>query len=306
MSTRQPAIILSAILMLTAIPSIAAEYNVGPHIGKGRFIQLAIGQDDSLCALGEGGQITVFKKDGTLDKVIDTRIKEAASFAFEADGTLNVFTDITKTKKVKSGARLVDVQVSVGVERTRFDASGAKLSSEKIDSVKSVKKAFFQNGKLIIADLSGRAIVMIDPQTNKETARIEKGLRLCCGIFDCCEAPDHTIAVSNLGAFKLQQFTLQGELVMELGKRGRNLEDFHGCCNPVSAAFLPTGEILTVEKDPTRIKIYDAEGKTARQIEGVEELVKGCSYIPVAVDRNGTIYLASETQKCIIQCIPSK
>ena len=296
--------ILLAAAFLLASPLFADEYKVGPGIGKGNYLQLAVDPSDALCALTADGKITVFNEDGTIAQTIDTQIANAASFAFEADGTLNVFSEITKTRKVKSGAKLVEMQVSVGVERTRFDASGTKLSSAKIEGVKSVKKAFFVAGKLILADLSNRAVVIIDSATGQEVGRISKGLRLCCGIFDCCEAPNNTIAVSNLGAFKLQQFTLAGKLIMEFGRRGRKLENFHGCCNPVSAAFLPNGEILTVEKDPTRIKIYDAKGESARQIEGVEELVKGCSYIPVTVNRKGTIFLASSTKQCIVQCIP--
>jgi hypothetical protein len=74
-------------------------------------------------------------------------------------------------------------------------------------------------------------------------------------------------------------------------------------CNPVSAAYLTDGTILTVEKDPTLIKIFDAQGKNAHQIEGVEELVKGCAFIPVAVDNKGTIYLAANTRGYIVKCM---
>ena len=289
---------------LLAAPLFAEKYKLGAPIGNGNYLQLVVDPSDTLNALSAGGKITVFNEDGTVNKTIDTQIANAASIAFEADGTLNVFSEITETRKAKFGARLIDVQVAVGVERIRFDTSGAKLSTTTIEGAKSVKKAFFVEEKLILADLSNRAVLIIDSATGNEVGRIKKGLRLCCGIFDCCEAPNNTIAVSNLGAFKLQQFSLEGKLIMEFGKRGRKLEEFHGCCNPVSAVFLPSGEILTVEKDPTRIKIYDAQGKSARQIEGVEELVKGCSYIPVTVNRKGTIFLASSTKKSIVQCIP--
>jgi hypothetical protein len=96
-------------------------------------------------------------------------------------------------------------------------------------------------------------LVFLDLETGKETARVKMGRRLCCGIFDFCEAPDNTVAVSNLGAFKIQRYNLDGKLISEFGKRGRGFDDFHGCCNPVSASYLPGGNIVTVEKDPTRI-----------------------------------------------------
>ena len=86
---------------------------------------------------------------------------------------------------------------------------------------------------------------------------------------------------------------------VSFGQRGNTIDDFHGCCNPVSVAFLSNGGIVTVEKDPTRIKIYSKEG--AKKVEGIDELVKGCAYIPMTVDRNDNVYLASKTDG-IVKC----
>ena len=55
---------------------------------------------------------------------------------------------------------------------------------------------------------------------------------------------------------------------------------------------------------PTRIKVYNAEGKDAQLIDGVEELVKGCSHIPVAIDAAGNIFLAAGRKGYIVKCIP--
>ena len=211
--------------------------------------------------------------------------------------------DYYETKKVKSGARMREVQVPIGVECSIFNATGEKLKSMKFDKLKSAQAARIVDNKLVIADLSARTLVFMDLETGKEMTRIKNGLRLCCGIFDFCEAPDNTIAVSNLGAFKLQRYDLNGKLVSEFGKRGRELDDFQRCCNPVSASYLPGGEILTVEKSPTRIKIYDANGTNEKQIEGVEELVKGCSFVPTAVDSKGNIYLAANSKGYIVKCV---
>jgi hypothetical protein len=196
------------------------------------------------------------------------------------------------------------VQMPIGVECSVFDPKGTKLKTAKLANLKSAQAAKIVGGKLVVADLTARALVFMDLETGEETGRIDKGLRLCCGIFDFCEAPGNTVAISNLGAFKLQQYDFDGKLLSEFGKRGRDLDDFQGCCNPVSAGYLPNGQILTVEKSPTRIKIYDAEGKNAKQIEGVEELVKGCSFIPVAIDSKGNIYLAANSKSYIVKCVP--
>ncbi len=296
--------LLSALLCLTPF---ASGYTVDSQIGKGHIgniSQLAIGQQDTLYALESNGKITCFSADGTMTGTFMTGMDNTTAIAVDAEGKIHVLSTQTKTTKIKLGARMREVQVPVGVELGIFEATGNKLGTRKLDQLKSAQAARIVEGKLMVADLSARALVFIDLESGKETGRVEKGLRLCCGIFDFCEAPDHTIAVANLGAFKVQRYELDGTLAMEFGKRGRALDEFHGCCNPVSAAYLPDGSILTVEKDPTRIKIYREDGTNAKQIEGVEELVQGCSFIPTAVDSNGIIYLAANAKGYIVKCVP--
>ncbi|VGO14474.1 hypothetical protein PDESU_03036 [Pontiella desulfatans] len=300
------AIQLAVATALIGISAFASGYRVETQIGKdklGFISQLAIGSDDSICVLENNGKVSRFNGDGSLAGTIETEMENTTAIAVSRNGNIHVFSTQTEVKKVKSGARMREVHVPVGVEHGVFDASGKKLKSNKLDNLKSAKAAKILDGKLVVADLTARALVFHDLETGKETARIKKGLRLCCGIFDFCEAPDRTVAVSNLGAFKVQRYDLNGNIVMEFGQRGRGLDDFQGCCNPVSAAYLPGGTILTVEKDPTRIKVYDAAGKNAKQIEGVEELVKGCSFIPTAVDSKGNIYLAANTKGYIVKCV---
>ena len=284
----------------------SAEYRVAGNIGKGQLgsvSQLAIGANDAVCALDNAGTVTIFNAEGALEGTFKTGMSNTDAFAVSADGNFHIFSTLTETKKVKSGARMREVQVPVGVECGIFDPTGKKLKTVTFDQLKSAKAAHIVGDKLVVADLSARALVLHDLTSGKETGRISDGLRLCCGIFDFCAAPDNSVAVSNLGAFKLQRYSLDGKLVSEFGQRGRNLDDFQGCCNPVSAAYLAGGDILTVEKDPTRIKIYDAKGQNARQIPGVEELVQGCSFIPVAVDGKGTIYLAAANKGYIVKCV---
>ena len=300
---KKTGITLFTALLLSGMAS--ASYRVEREIGKGQLgpiSQIAIGAGDTLCVLENKGKVTIFNPDGSLAATIDTGMKNTDAIATSPDGKIHVLSTLTKTKKVKVGARMRKVNIPIGVEYSVFDASGKKLKTMKLDKLKSAKAARIVGDKLVVADLTARTVVIMDAETGKETGRIKKGLRLCCGIFDFCEAPNHTIAVSNLGAFKLQQFGLDGKLLLEFGKRGRGINDFQGCCNPVSAAYLPDGQIVTVEKDPTRIKIYDAQGENAKQIKGVEELVKGCEFIPVATDSKGSIYLAN-TKGHIVKCV---
>ncbi|WP_372795178.1 hypothetical protein [Pontiella sp.] len=292
-------------LILWTAASQASEYKVEKQIGRGnlgQISQLAVSPDDTLLVLDNNGKVSRFKADGSAAGSFESGMVNTTALAVSDDGLIYVFSTLSETKKVKSGARMREIQIPVGVEYSVFDAAGNKQLTRKLDQLKSAKTAKIVNGSLVVADLSAKTLVFHDLKTGKETARVKKGLRLCCGIFDFCAAPDHTVAVSNLGAFKVQRFNMDGELVMEFGKRGRELNDFQGCCNPVSTAYLPDGCILTVEKDPTRIKVYDANGENAKQIDGVEELVKGCSFIPSATDSQGNIYLAANTKGYVVKC----
>ena len=283
------------------------DYRASGQIGKGQLgniSQVTMGANDILYALESNGKVSAFDADGERVTTIETGMENTTAIAVSGDGNIHVFSTLTETKKVKSGARMREMKMPIGVECGTFDPAGKPIGKKVLNNLKSAKAARFIDGKLAVADLSARAVVLMDAESWEETGRLNKGLRLCCGIFDFCEGPDNTIAISNLGAFKLQRFDLDGKLVSEFGKRGRELEDFQGCCNPVSAGYLPDGQILTVEKDPTRIKIYDAAGKNPKQIDGVEELVKGCSFIPVAVDSKGIIYLAASNKGYIVKCEP--
>ncbi len=295
------------VALLVAGTTALADYQVGGQIGKGQIgliSQLAIGAGDTLCVLENNGKVTLFKPDGSLVIAIETGMINTTAIAVAPNGNLHVFSTRSKAKKVKVGARMRTVQIPIGVECGIFDVAGKKLGTTTFDALKSAKAAHIVGDTLVVADIAQRALIFMDLETGKETARIKKGLRLCCGMFDFCKAPGNTVAVSNLGAFKVQQFDLNGKLLKEFGKRGREADDFQGCCNPVSAGYLPDGRIVTVEKEPTRIKIYDADGKNAKKIEGVEELVKGCEFIPSTVDSKGNIYLAANGKGYIVKCVP--
>ena len=146
------------------------------------------------------------------------------------------------------------------------------------------------NGKLFIADYRSKKVAIFDLETGKYETSIND-VRACCGILDFGVNENNEILLANLGAYRVQAFDMSGKIQFSFGKRGRGLNDFHGCCNPVNVSYMPNGAIITVEKDPTRIKVYTQSG--AHKVEGVEELVKGCTYIPMTTDSKNNVYLAS-------------
>jgi len=297
--------ILSVLFSLYSAQA-AESYHVAGKVGTDRnrsVAQLAITTNNILCVLEHTGTVTLFAADGSLIRTFSTGLKATEAMAVAPDGNLYVLETLMKKKKIKVRARMRTINVPNGVNCILFDLSGKRLMSLRLDGLMSAQAAHVVAGKLVVADPVKKRLVFFDIKTCKQTATVERGLRLCCDIFDFCEAPNETISVANLGAFSVSRYDLNGKLIGKFGRRGRGLDEFHGCCNPVSVGYLPNGRIVSVEKDPTRIKIYDADAKNAQKIEGVEELVKGCSFIPMAIDSAGTIYLAAE-KGYIVKCIP--
>ncbi|MHC4873482.1 MAG: NHL repeat-containing protein [Planctomycetota bacterium] len=243
--------------------------------------------------------------------VIDKEGKEEASFKVEAGGKptsiavdskgkIYVLTTVYVEKEYKYKGKTHKRQTPVGVSCTFFDKNGKKPKTKKIKGVMSAISAQSLGSDLAIGDYAQRSVIFFNTKTGK-TKKANQGIRLCCGIFDFCKASKSSVLVANLGAFKVQAFKKDGSRGPGFGRRGKGINDFHGCCNPVSVVKLSNGSIVTAEKDPTRVKIYDKTGKNAKVIEGIEELVKGCSHIPLAADSKGNVYLASRSRK-IIKC----
>ena len=299
--------LLIPLAMLVCSLHAGTDYKTDSKIGEGSFktmIRSLKVAGDRVYALEGNGNVQIFNAtSGAREVQFETGLANTHALALDDKGQIHVFATLTVDKEFTRRNKKYTRQVPAGVSAKVFDAQGKELRTVKFDDMMSAKAAEFIDGTLVVADLQQRKLIFLDATTGKKKGE-KGGLRLCCGIFDFCKGPDKTVGVSNLGAFQLQQFDLQGTLIKGFGKRGKELDDFHGCCNPVSASYLPDGNIVTVEKSPTRIKIYDAEGKNARLIEGVEELVKGCSHIPVAVDAKGNVFLANSPKGYLVKCVP--
>ena len=279
------------------------EQKFGSKVCKDIITYLAV-YKDKIYVLEQGGTVRVFDtKTGAATGEFNAELKNTTAISISPAGEIYVFSTITKRVPKIINNRKYFLNTFEGVACTIFDLAGKKIRSLKLSDPKSVTAARIINGKLLVADQYQHALFILDSKTGEKIG-IKRGFRLCCGLFDFCEGPNQTYAVANLGAFNVQQFTLEGKLIQSFGKRGRSLTEFHGCCNPVSLGYLPDGGLVTVEKDPTRVKIYDPTYQTAQQIEGLEELVKGCSYIPVAINDQGQIFLAASTKKYIVKCVP--
>lgn len=264
------------------------------------IVYLGMFSDNKICAL---------KNDGTV-LILDVNGKEISSFKGELNGkpsslavdkanNIYLLSVLQEEVEKKVRGKVHKRMVPKAVECSVFDIKGTKKSTFKLEGIVSSTGAKVVDNNIIVADCRGGKLSMFD-KTNGKVGPVMDNMRPCCGILDFSVNEKKEILVANLGAFRVQGFDFSGKQLLSFGQRGKTLDDFHGCCNPVSVTSLSSGAIVTVEKDPTRIKVYSKEG--AKQIAGIEELVKGCSFIPMIVDSKDNIYLASG-EKGMVKCI---
>jgi len=147
---KKTGLILCTTLLLSGAAALAG-YQVEAQIGKGQLgqiSQIAIGVDDTLCVLEKNGTVSIFNPDGSLASTIDTGMQNTDAIATAPSGEIHVFSTLTKTKKVKVGARMRTVHIPIGVEWSVFDPSGEKLKTMKLDNLKSARAARIVGDKL--------------------------------------------------------------------------------------------------------------------------------------------------------------
>ncbi len=260
--------------------------------------------NDDICALKYDGTISVIDPDGKKIRNFETNMtSDPTALAVDpVTSNIYVFGTLFEEKEAKFRGKTYKQKIQIGVECMVYDAEGNKVKDLELADVKTSTGAKIVNGRLFLADYRSRKVAIFDLETGKYEASIDDA-RACCGILDFGVNSKNEILLANLGAFRVQAFDMEGNIQYSFGKRGRGINDFHGCCNPVNVSYMPNGAIITVEKDPTRIKVYTETG--AHQVEGVQELVKGCSYIPMTTDSKNNVYLAS-VMSGLVKVSPAK
>jgi hypothetical protein len=269
-------------------------------VKRTEIIYLAMLKNSNICGLKANGTLEIISANGKLIKTMETGIKEGAkTVAVDAQDQIYVLENKQKVIKKKVRGRSSEYKMPDGVVCHVFNLEGKELKSFECAGMTSATGTRVIDNKLIVADFMKKQIVLFDKTSGKQLSKIND-MRPCCGILDFSVNKKNELMVANLGAFRVQAYDMTGKKLLAFGKRGKDLDSFHGCCNPVSVATLNSGAIVTVEKDPTRIKVYSQDG--AKQIKGIQELVHGCSYIPMIVDANDNLYLAS-AEKGLVKCI---
>ena len=258
-------------------------------------IYLAAMSDNTVCGLKSDGTVILVKANGTVAKEFKAPLANGKVVAVDDKDIIYVL----------GGDQNVDPDANPRAPRpikcVAMDKNGKILKEMAMPDLSNPSGMKIHGGKLYVADPAKRGINILDAQTGELIKNVDK-LRSCCGILDFDITAKNEIVLAHLGAFKVEYLDMEGTSQRGFGERGSDVSQFHGCCNPVGVGYLSSGDIVTVEKDPTRVKVYNAKQEVA-VIDGIAELVKGCAYVPIIVDGKDNIYLSSPRQG-MIRCIP--
>lgn len=184
----------------------------------------------------------------------------------------------------------------------QYDRSGKELTRFKLEMEgKPVTGLGAYKDNVLVAHANpGTIICYKDGKKDHEIGRAEgaaRGLSTCCGILDFCVDKDGYVHVAELGGHRVSIFTVDGKRVGSWGKQGKNAENFDGCCNPVSIAYLGNGIFATAEKEVPKIKIFSGDEKVVKMVTDIADVARGCGNLNLAADSKGRIYAVNEVAK---------
>ena len=273
----------------------------GSHLKGIKY--LGMFSNNNVCAYTIEGKVQIIKPDGKMINSFDTKEEgHPSSVAVDENDNIYVFNQLMDSLVTKNRGRRVVKYTPKAVCSGVYDINGKKIRSLIFKESKGAMGARVIDGKILISSSSQGIIFIYDQKTTNLLSKME-GMRTCCSMIDFTVNSKKEVLVANLGAFRVNCYGLDGSSKLTFGSRGPGDNEFQGCCNPVSVASLSNGAIVTVEKDPTRVKVFSKEG--AKYVEGVQEMVKGCAHIPMSVDGNDVLYLSS-MEKGLFKCIPAK
>lgn len=133
--------------------------------------------------------------------------------------------------------------------------------------------------EIFLADAASRCVLRIDYNGTvlnrigeTDEARDVPGLEVPSPYFDLAFDSDGHLWVVNPGKLGLERYRSNGDIVTSWYRADvTRLDSFSGCCNPVQIAFNSEGRLVTGEKGPVRVKIFEV---TSGEFE---ELVVGSS-----------------------------
>ena len=132
---------------------------------------------------------------------------------------------------------------------------------------------------VFLADAASRCVLRVDYDGKvlnrigeTDEARDVPGLEVPSPYFDLAFDNDGELWVVNPGKLGLERYRENGDIVTSWYRPDvTKLDSFSGCCNPTQIAFNSEGRLVTGEKGPVRVKIFEVTSGA------FEELVVGSS-----------------------------
>jgi hypothetical protein len=201
-----------------------------------------------------------------------------------------------------------------------LDTEGKTVASWDSLGGETVLTSIARYGDNVFAADAGRRIVLHYDAAGKLIGRIgEKdadrnvpGFIIPSPHFDLAVSQDGLLRVVNPGRLRIETYTFAGEFEFSWGEASTKIEDFCGCCNPVSFALLPNGWFVTAEKGLDRVKLYNSDGGFAGVVAGPDQLgktgqVKICTnpeqcqggVLDVAAGPDGRVYVLDTAANAI-------
>lgn len=192
----------------------------------------------------------------------------------------------------------------------KYDDSGNRVDTwkdeERLDLVTSIA---VHGENVLLADAQDRCIRRYDRQGKwlNDIGRDNntKGFLIPNGHLDFAVDANGIIHAANPAKFRVERYSLSGELLGHFGKFGtKRAEDFPGCCNPTNLTLSSKGHVIVTEKADPRMKVFDADGKMLAHV-GSDSFNHNCKNMDVAVDAQGNIYVVDTVQLHICVFAPN-
>jgi hypothetical protein len=244
-----------------------------------------------------------------IHKPVSTGFTESRFVTVDSSGLLYVAGD-QSIKMMDSGGRIKDtVKLNISPfclvpaeDRFYIGTRGRIVITDKKGNVKETWKSLGENAwitsiaidneLIFIADAGQRIVWCFDIKGNsvrrigdKDPDRNIPGFLVPGPYFDLAMAPDGLLRIANPGNHQVEAYTVKGDREFAWGKFGNRLEDFSACCNPVSLAILPDGDVITCEKGVARVKVYGTFGRLKGFVADPKQLANVPSSVGIKTER---------------------
>jgi len=118
-------------------------------------------------------------------------------------------------------------------------------------------------------------------------------------VLGVAATPGGTFWVANPGARELRHYSAEGQVLAQWSREGRDLDGFSGCCNPMSVAVLPDGNLLVSEMHILRVKIIRPDGSLVGLVAGPDAFDPQTPHLNVAVDAKGRLLVLDPVRRQI-------